>query len=373
VVIDGKPGGELLQELTELHRGDAPTVVDPGHTNSASYNLAAGNWTDVSAKLVGAFTYGANAAVYQNIAQLLIVVIVKLLEGNDIPVNLEAVHAHCSVAAIMKLVGTSRFVPLELSNMLGSFQSDRLYATSASGLQARLGALLAGEYGPIFTAGPPWFSWEAAQQGMAFSYFGVGAGKVPLDSALWLKALLQDVKALIDKRVRLTGNKAPLLLCIDECAALAATSPDIEQALSDVLITGRSAGVHVVLATQYLPTSPNLLQAVASSGASAFLRSSPGDAEAVAKILGTAPAHVVTQQVQAVGISTGLGSATPGQRFKIHPNQVKTLPVGRAILASGNGRIDVCQVLPVGSVRDSLAGAVFRCLLQQLVRFKFWR
>ena len=104
---------------------------------------------------------------------------------------------------------------------------------------------------------------------------------------------------------------------------------------------GRGAGVHAVLSTQ-------LLSDIVRKGDEALLgqilnntnnyiiqrQNNPNDAEVLSNLIGTEPCFEVTSQLSVNQGGTGLSSVKQTREFIIHPDEIKRLMLGQAILVN---------------------------------------
>ena len=104
VIIDCKGGdlGATAEQLAENY-GLPFYVVDPDDPQSLGYNPCSGDAAAVANKLVGAFSFSAEAEIYKNIAMEAIPVIVRGLEAARQPVDLDAIYHACGPRGMAKI------------------------------------------------------------------------------------------------------------------------------------------------------------------------------------------------------------------------------------------------------------------------------
>jgi len=117
----------------------------------------------------------------------------------------------------------------------------------------------------------------------------------------------------------------PVLVAIDEFAGL----KDAKQII-DLLLQARQAEMPLLLATQFFPQDPDLKKAVLQSGLLIAHRLESSDAEELAAQFGTRPRWKVTFQQDWQTGMTEKGSVRDVEEYVIHPNTLRSLPVGAA-------------------------------------------
>jgi hypothetical protein len=166
-------------------------------------------------------------------------------------------------------------------------------------------------------------------------------------------ALMQDVG-------RIAANSShTITLFIDEVGAVPARRMDA------MLQRGRSAGFSVILAAQTLAgigaVTPELSSQITGTlswliGHGSIGQSEGGedDAERIARLAGTRIEHELTTQTGGgmLAIPTGQGSARQVDSYILHPNRIRSLPRGHAVvvdvdaLTSDPHRGRLCHVAP---------------------------
>jgi hypothetical protein len=306
------------------------TFVHPEERGSVGYDVCTGDPADVANKLVGSFTFGANAEIYKQIAMQALPVIVKALQASRQPVTLESIY-DCLGSGGMARLGrtpgaeafTDRLHDLQESAQEGVGQNG--YA----GLQFRLGALREGKFGDILSKRPA-LNWDTASQRSRVTYIGLPTTAAAEDVELFGRVLIQDLKQLCARRLRTLGNGGnvvPLLLIFDEFTALR-DAPQIR----DLLLQSRQASMPTIVVQQYLPQDPEIRAAVLQAGILMSHRVSADDAEALANELGTRTVPMLTSQVDFVTGETAKGSVRRVEEYRIHPNLFRDLPVGQAVV-----------------------------------------
>ncbi len=142
--------------------------------------------------------------------------------------------------------------------------------------------------------------------------------------------VILDINAIFSKVEATIGHKKCYLI-IDEFTAISSNA--IKQTLS----RNRSAGMHCILGTQGMSTieadAPSLAQEIDTNHGIIIIHKckNNADAEQLAQNIGTKCTMSLTAQVGEDG-STGMGSKREIREFLIHPDEIKRLKNGEAII-----------------------------------------
>jgi len=166
-------------------------------------------------------------------------------------------------------------------------------------------------------------------------YFRLDADRRPLLAAMLAAAIVQD---LLTVAAHQQQQPRPTLVLVDEFSAV---SPD---GIARLFGRGRSAGMSLLLGTQELadlhpPEHPNLADQVLGNLTTliAHRQVVPDSAEQIAAVAGTHGTWVHTQRTdhRLTGAPGGqdTGTRTRGREFAIHPDEIKQLRTGWALVA----------------------------------------
>jgi hypothetical protein len=198
-------------------------------------------------------------------------------------------------------------------------------AAGLVGLQRRLGALMEGAFGQIFSKRPA-LDWAKVTRKPQVTYLSLSATAAGEDVELFGRVILQDLKQLCDERMRARArgqDSVPVLLIFDEFAALREATQVV-----DLLLQAREARTPIVVATQFLPEEVAIRRPVMSAGVLIVHRLEAEDAEMMAAQFGTHTVPMLTAQVDYMTGTSEKGSVRWVEEFNIHPNDLKELPVG---------------------------------------------
>jgi hypothetical protein len=332
VTIDAKAGalGGVVRRLATRY-GVPFNLVDPDAPKSLGYNPCTGDAVAIANKLVGAFTYGADAEIYENIAMEAVSVIVRGLQAAGEPVTLESLYTALGVRGLTniahKLTSDNRIHKrlLDLDN------DNRLGSEGRTGMQKRLGALLEGKFGDLFRLQPA-LDWDRAFAQPSLTHIALSTLGSDKDVELMGRVVAQDLKQMAASRLRQLNNGddlVPVLAIFDEFAALR----EADQ-LSDLLLQAREALMPTVISTQYIPVTVSLRKACLGAGLLIVHRLEAEDAELMAEQFGTRRATEVTHQVDYGTGFSEKGSIRRVDAFNIHPNELRNLRAGQVAIKS---------------------------------------
>ena len=173
---------------------------------------------------------------------------------------------------------------------------------------------------------------------------------------------MQDLVTAVGDRLGSEGasRAGTALIGIDEFSAL-----DTDNVIS-LMARGREAGVSVLLATQELAdldrAARGLRDQVLGNAAVkiAHRQDVPSSAQTVAQMVGTETVWEHTYQTgrrTLVGEhDTGRGTRRQVEQFIVHPNEIKSLPTGHAVVITKipRARARTVRVLPPGRERGGI-------------------
>jgi hypothetical protein len=360
VIIDCKGGslGTTAKKLAARH-GLPFIVVDPDDPATVGYNPCTGSPSDVANKLIGSFAFGEAGEIYKQVGMNVIPLVVKGLIATGVPVTLvtiaEALDAN-GLRLLAKKVDdvapdtdssnedqktvTVRALADQLRDFVGD--GDVAGKNGVSGLKFRLGALIQGSFGPLFSVAKE-LDWDAVFATPTVVYVSLPVTAASEDVELLGRVIIQDLKQACGRRLRQAPDSmAPTLIAIDEFAAL----KDAKQII-DLLLQARQAKLPLVLSTQLLPQDPDLRSAVLQCGLIIAHRLQAADAEEIAAQFGTRTAWKVTHQIDWETAETAKGTIRDVDEYVVHPNTLRQLPQGtaavRAVQTARWGIVEVLQ------------------------------
>jgi hypothetical protein len=306
----------------------------PGHWNP----LAHGNATALKDKLIS--TERFSEPHYQRAAERYVQTVLTVLHARDrtppSPARLDEVVA---LMEPRRLAASLRGVPEPLAervlDYLGGLTGDQVSA--ARGLGTRLALLSESCAGPyLMPDGPPGreIDVRAGLEGGDVLLFSLNASVYGKLAAQLGALAIQDLVSASGYRLQTEGPPAaPATIAIDEFSALG------DDHVLALLARAREAGISVLTATQEMAdlqrAAPGFRdQVLGIVGVKiAHRQDVPESAEMIAKMAGTQWVWEETRHVRGL-LSPGNGpraSRRQVERFLVHPNEIKTLPVGHAV------------------------------------------
>ena len=204
-----------------------------------------------------------------------------------------------------------------------------------TGTRDRLAILAESELGPALEprAGEPALDLLRAIRAREVVYFALEADRLPLLARMLAAAIVGD---LVSIAAACQVDPVPTLIAIDEFSAIA------PEGVARLFGRARAAGFSLLLATQELAdlraARAELLEQVLGNVESviAHRQSVPDSAELIARIAGTRASWRSTDQFTGP-LPTGRSSRTPVREFAIHPEVIRGLPAGCAVVSGVSG------------------------------------
>ena len=350
VAIDLKGSPAFAAELQGATAAAARRLVvwtldGPAHWNPLAY----GNATELKDKLVG--TERFTEPHYQRAAERYVQTALGVLEASGRRPELAEVVAAMEPNRLAALTrALDRPSAARVLDYVANLSPDQLSAVR--GLASRLALLTESSAGRFLAAGAPAVDVRAALDGNEVVLFS-------LNSSVYGKLAAQVGTLVIQDLVSATGHRlaggpaaggaqaAQATVAIDEFSALGSDH------LLALLARGREPGVSVVLATQELAdlerAGPGFRDQVLGLTAVkiAHRQDVPNSAQLIAQMAGTERVWEVTRQIRAPLSSPAgatLGTRREVERFVVHPNEIKTLATGQAVMLTKIPRAQVTRV-----------------------------
>jgi hypothetical protein len=343
VAIDLKGSPTFTRELaTAAAEAGRPfrlwTPDGPGHWNPLEH----GNPTALKDKLIS--TERFTEPHYQRAAERYTQTVLQVLQHAqpDRPPTLS------DVVGLMdqrRMVGVLRDVPRPLAervqDYLAGLSPDQ--QSAVRGLASRLAIISESHTGAYLEPGPEMIDVRSALAGPEVVLFSLNASTYGKLSAQIGALVIQDLTAALGDRLAApapaldgSGGRAGALIGIDEFSAL-----DADNVVS-LFARAREANMSVLLATQELADLDRAArglrdQVIGNTAVKiAHRQDVPTSAQTIAQIIGTETVWEHTRQTADRALlgrlDTGRGTRREVERFRIHPNEIKALPTGHAVL-----------------------------------------
>jgi conjugal transfer pilus assembly protein TraD len=359
VAVDLKGSPAFARALAEAARAAGRplqlwSLDGPGRWNP----LAHGNPTELKDKLIGAERF--SEPHYQRAAERYLqaaLTTARALHPERAPTLAEVVALTEPRRLAAQLRGVREPLRSQVRDYLSSLTPDQLSAVRGAG--TRLALLTESAAGRYLAPAPgvPAIDLPAALQGGPVVLFSLNASRYGALAAQVGTMVVQDLVTAAGARLERPGPRA--LVAIDEFSALGG------QQVVALLARGRESGVSVVLATQELAdlerAGAGVREQVLGNTALKVIHRQdvPGSATLAAQLAGTEWVWEETRQFGARPRGAGpgpRGTRREVERFRVHPNAIRTLCAGEALLITKIPASDV-QLVRVLPARAMAAGA----------------
>ena len=345
VVVDPKGDARMLAEVRAAAERMGRPFVHWTPEGSVVWNpFARGSATQIADKLLAVERFSEPHYLRQ--AQRYLGHVVRVLREAGIVVSLANVVRYLDpqelevlVRGLLKEKG-EKAEKVEVAQAYLASLTDR-QRDGLSGVRDRLAIMAESDVGRWLdpeTPGARAFDLLEMIERRAVVYFNLEADSRPLLANMLGAAIVQDLQTTV---AALQGRPVPTLVVIDEFSAVSADQ------VTRLFGRARSAGMSLVLGTQELsdlrlPGLELLLEQVMGnlSVLIAHRQVVPASATLIADVAGTQGAWAMAVR------SNGDGTSTRGREYRIHPDDIKTLPCGCAVVIVPTGKrpVRVTQV-----------------------------
>ena len=317
------------------------TPDGPSHWNP----LARGNPTELKDKLIASERF--TEPHYQRAAERYVQAALQVLQAHGrepaIADVVELMEPRRLAAAVRGLDSPLRE---RVQDYIAGLTGDQISAVR--GLGTRLAIISESHAGRYLTPGAAGATVDlpAALEGRDVVVFSLNSSIYGQLAAQLGTLAIQDIVSATGHRLQATGQRLPATVAVDEFSALGADH------LLALVARGREAGVSVVLATQELAdlerAAPGFRDQVLGLTAVkiAHRQDVPASARTIAELAGTEWVWAESRQIYG---PFGRGSSSRGTRheveqYVVHPNEVKTLRTGEAVLLTKTPQAGVSRV-----------------------------
>lgn len=328
--VDGKGDYEFAKRIEQSAKSqNAPFYLFSMVGDSCKYNpISFGGFTSKKDRIIELREWSEDH--YRKIAEGYLQTVFYTLEKANMSVNLHTLSKYLETESLLDLA--RKIKGEKLVDRISKLADKRKDIES---LIAEIQNIAHSEIGHLFDCNESdkILTLAKAFKEKAVVYFCLQPLAFPAYASTLGKLVINDLKSLIASQLK-QQTKTNMLTIFDEFSVFAGDQ------VINLINQGRSAGVHAILATQSLSD-------IAIKGGKALLgqvlnncnnyiiqrQNNPTDAEILANIIGTKDDFVITSQVANKG-STGAGSVRETKQFSVHPDEIKQLGRGIAILSS---------------------------------------
>lgn len=346
---------------------------------SSPYNiLGSGTANQLKDRIMGALNWSEE--FYKNEASSFLL---KLLRG--LVVNRDVNETAFDLGTILKCAQDPREISslvealpkseLEIRGQLEglvSHLSRHENKRALQGLKSQLESLLLSDFGHLLRANASGIDLFEAIKNQKIVYILLDSRTYGESSKALGKLILQDLKAAsarVDNEIP-RAQRTPFTVVVDEFADLATED------FIGFLDRARSSKIGVVVAHQEIADlsrlSPEFARRLmnATSTLFAFLQKLPDSSELISAISGTRKTKEVTEQAKSNWLfgdeKTGMKSIKEVDEFVIHPNVVRSLPVGECILVQKYPKAKSAVIKVKSESRDYLSETEVKNALAEL-------
>ena len=342
VAIDMKGSPAFARVLADAAGAAGRTIKVWTLDGGAYWNpLAHGNATELKDKLIA--TERFTEPHYMRAAERYVQTVLQVLARGD-PGRPPTLHE------VVELMDPRRLAPAlrgldrpqreRVQDYLAGMTHDQLSAIR--GLQTRLAVLTESDTGPYLSQGPgdQTIDLREALRGRDIVVFSLNSSRYGKLAAQIGTLAVQDLVAASGDRLLEPSRGRPIeqaVIGIDEFSAIGSDH------VAALLSRGRESGMPVFVATQELAdlerAARGLEDLVLGVTAVKIIHRQevPSSALTIAQIAGTEEVWEETRQIGSRllgGYGAGRGTRRLGERYIVHPNEIKTLRTGEAVVIS---------------------------------------
>ena len=331
IYVDGKGDLDLAKRLRDFAKSKQTPfyLFSMVGDESVRYNpISSGSYTSKKDRLIELREWSEDH--YRKIAEGYLQTVFRVLERAQVAVDLVSLSQYLQPKSLYDLARRSQDKALfdEVEQL-----EDRW--NQISSLAAEIENLARSDIGHLFDCrGDDVLTLEKALSENAVVYFCLSPLQFPAYAETLGKLIINDIKSLVGSIIN-RGETKKTFIILDEFSVFAG-----EQVIN-LINQGRGAGVHAVLATQSLSDivrkgDDALLGQVINNTNNYIIQrqNHPEDAEILASVIGTEEKLQVTSQVQVGQGGTGMGSVRRSREYLVHPDDLKRLKMGEAILVN---------------------------------------
>jgi hypothetical protein len=354
IIIDGKGDIGLVQRIEAMAQEfGRPFYLFSTDSDSLGYNpLQAGNPSELTDKIMSLTDWSEEH--YKLNAQRFLQLLFKVFRFKGMEPDLVSVVRYANRGRLEDLLKSASGpvvpitvaggvvnlgslgqpppdIPEEIQEIMDSLGD--IDKRAIEGLSSRLGVIAEGDLGGLLKERPTGIlELSEAMENEGVVLFSLNSLTYPEQARLLGRLVISDIKSQISYHARHRPGKRVSLI-FDEFNVFVSGS------VVDLVNKSRAAGFEALLAFQSLADIDRLehgkdirRQIIQNCNTLIVQRQNdPADAEELANVVGTEESFQLTYQISEEG-STGLGSARGVKRYKFHPDDIKKLRIGQALI-----------------------------------------
>jgi conjugal transfer pilus assembly protein TraD len=361
IYIDPKGDPAVLEALQCYADAVGRRFIELSLTAATTYNaLARGGATEVSDKVLAGEAW--SEMYYLRLAQWFVQLVVQALQDASVTVTLRSLVDHLDAGRLLAL---ARTLPDDKADQLLAeldTMSERQWE-ALDGTRKRLAVIANGAFGRLLepSASSDMLDLFDALRNGDVVVVRLAADQFPLAAEMVATSILIDLMGIAAQAQ--DGSLPPSVVMVDEASAVPT------HIIVRLFERARGAGMSIVLATQHLAdlnaadvkagVAPGtVLRQIVSNVATIIVHrvGEPDAAEYLAGIAGTESSREITRQLgPSLRETTGMGSVRQGRSYIVHPDVIKRLGVGEAVVIRkakrGRARALVVKILNPAKLR----------------------
>lgn len=328
--IDGKGDLNLARRIQQFAQSQQrPFYLFSMVGDSMKYNpIAFGGFTSKKDRLIELRHWSEDH--YRKLAEGYLQTVFKVLAKTNINLDLHTLSAYLEPKALYLLARQ-----LNDSSLVTDIESLENKRKDIEGLIAEIENITNSEIGHLFDCSQgDVVSLSHALQENAIVYFCLQPLAYPAYAATLGKLIINDIKSLVASQL-MVEKPLKIYTIFDEFSVFAGDQ------IVNLINQGRGAGVHAILSTQSISDIQRkggdaLLGQVLNNTNNYIIQRQnyPQDADILSNVIGTKDTFQITSQVSTQDRGIGLGTIRPTKEFMIHPDEIKRLTLGQAVVVN---------------------------------------
>jgi DNA helicase HerA-like ATPase len=321
IYVDGKPSDEIVEYLSKYSN---EKFIGFNCHNQFAYNFLCGTPTELTDKIMCLKDEWEND-YYKGLAKNILQLAIKFLQSKNGEMTLKNIVQHIDLDYLEEQIRKTKSPLISELRIFANVKKADLM-----GMYSHLSFFVNSDFGNSFdTVNNPSFSLEQIISENKCVYFAIPALQYPEFASSVGKIVVNDIKNTIYRM------KKKVLIVLDEYSVFAG-----EQSLN-LINQGREFGSHLIVAMQSLTDLPFPAESLLTNANMLIAHrvNSDESAETLAGYFGTVKSVQLTSKISSRNIDSFEGSMRSTREFKVHPDDIKTLERGEAVVSIKDKRI----------------------------------